>query len=287
MGGIGCLTSLFTDYSVERTLDVLVELGYDAIELNCDTDLPNFSAHVTADTPPQRRDAIRQAIEDSGLFLSSLCVHHSLMEADPRQRAAALDLACRSIDLAVDLGTDIVHIASGMMTRGHGEQEHWPWMADAARRCVEYGREKGVRVAIEAGVFPGLLVWNTESVLKLLDLAGCADLYVNFDPSHYQPAGDDCVATFRRLRDRIIHVHAKDGAGKRDTFSFPALNDGDVDWAGLCQVMIDTDYRGVISVEYEAHFFASGYDKDPLGAARQSKAFLDDVFADWLDRFRV
>ena len=79
-------------------------------------------------------------------------------------------------------------------------------------------------------------------------------------------------------------MHAKDGKwnGSREKFEFPALGDGDVDWQGLAKAMIDTEYDGYIAVEYEAHFFSRGYPKDPIGAAKQSKQFLDNVLADWL-----
>ena len=46
--------------------------------------------------------------------------------------------------------------------------------------------------------------------------------------------------------------------------------------------MVDTAYDGVVSVEYEAHFFAKGYNKDPVGSATQSKEFLCRVLQSWL-----
>ena len=93
---------------------------------------------------------------------------------------------------------------------------------------VEYGRRRGIRVGLEAGVFLGLIVWNTATVLELIDRVGYNDFYVNFDPSHYQSAGDNVVQTFQKLRERIIHVHAKDGRGTRQAFEFPLDVDSSV-----------------------------------------------------------
>ena len=281
MGGLGFHTSNFADYSIEQTVGILVDLGFDAIELNLES-CDNFAAHVLPDAPKQRRHEIQRVIDEAGLTLSSLSAHTFMTSADAGQRRVAIDFVNGSIDLACDLGTDIVHMASGFVPAGVSQEQAWDWLTDAVRRCVEHGRQRGVKVAMEAGVFAGLIVWNRQSMLELIDRVGCDDLYVNFDPSHYQPAGDDAVATFGKLRDRIVHMHAKDGSGKRDTFEFPPLGKGQVNWPGLAQAMIETEYRGYLSVEYEAHFFAKGYKKDPIGAARQSKAFLDEVFAKWL-----
>ena len=77
-------------------------------------------------------------------------------------------------------------------------------------------------------------------------------------------------------------IFAKDGRGTRQAFEFPPLGEGAVDWSGLARAMVETEYRGFIAVEYEAHFLAKGYPKHPIGAARQSKAFLDEVFSEWL-----
>ena len=281
MGGLSFHTSLFGDYSIEETVAILVDLGFNAIELNMESS-PDFHAHLTPDATPDERAAIVETIRRSGLCLSSLSPHCDMIPADERMRQEAIEYIHRSIDLAVDLGTDIVHIASGWITEEAGEDLCWQWMVEATRACVDYGRERDVKVAMEAGVFPGLIVWSPETLLKLIELVGYDDFYVNFDPSHFAAAGLDAVAAFLRLQDRIINVHAKDGRGGRDAFEFPALGDGDVDWPGLAQALIDIDYKGYVAVEYEAHFFSKGYPKDPPGAARQSKEFLDRVLADWL-----
>lgn len=281
MGRIGFHTSNFSDYSIEKTVEILVDLGFDAIELNLES-ADNFSAHVLPNASKQRRSEIRRVIEAAGLTLSSLSAHAFMTSANADQRKTAIAFVNDSIDLACDLGTDIVHMASGFVPQGATEEQAWSWLTDAVRQCVKHGQRHGVKVAMEAGVFPGLIVWNTQSMLELIDRVGHDDFYVNFDPSHYQPSGDDTVATFRKLRNRIIHMHAKDGSGNRDAFEFPPLGKGQVNWPGLVEAMIETDYRGCLSVEYEAHFFAKGYTKDPIGAARHSKSFLDEVFADWL-----
>jgi sugar phosphate isomerase/epimerase len=281
MRQLGFHTSLFCDISINKTANIIADLGFSAIELNMETS-PDFSAHVTSDVTRIQRRAISEAICTAGLTLSSLSAHCNMIEVDVQKRQLAERFVLDAIDLAADLGTDIVHLISGTMRDQVSENQYWQWMAQAVRRAVEYGRNCGVRVAIEAAVFPGFLVWNQASVIQLLERVACDDLYVNFDPSHYLVAGDDVVSTFKTLRPHIIHMHAKDATGERCKFEFPALGDGNVDWLGLVQAITDTRYDGCVSVEYEAHIFATGYDNDPFRAARNSSVFLHDAFGKWL-----
>jgi sugar phosphate isomerase/epimerase len=281
MRRLGVHSSLFHQFSVAETCDTLAQLGYGAIELNLE-DCEHFTAHTSAAATTADRAEIVRSIQKSGLHLSSISAHACLIDArDDARCAAQLNLA-GAIELAADLGTDIVHVISGFQQPGASEQQSWEWMTDAVRSAVERGRQRMIRIAVEAAVFPGFLVWNFESLQHLIERVDATDLYVNFDPSHFQAAGDDVVRAFETLRGRIIHMHAKDARGTRQRFEFPALGDGLVDWPGLANAMTRTRYDGTLSVEYEAHFFSKGYSGEPIAAARQSKEFLDRTLGQWL-----
>jgi sugar phosphate isomerase/epimerase len=271
-----------TDFSIEEAALILAEMGYQAIELNMET-APHFRPHVWPHLPSERRREIRHLLGDAGLALSSLSAHVSLIEVEAKTRQENVDFVKGAIDLAVDLGTDVVHVFSGIVPAGASEGRCWQWLADGLCECLDFASERSVMIAVEAAAFPGFLVWNLSSICRLIDLVGRQDLYVNFDPSHYLVAGDDVVEAFRRLRPRIVHMHAKDARGSREKFEFPPLGKGEVDWAELADAMLESNYDGYISVEYEAHVFGSGYESDPVVAARQSKAFLDGLLSRWLE----
>lgn len=285
VGGISFHSSAFTDYSIEQAAQILAEIGYQAIELNMET-APHFRPHVLADLPSERRREIRQVLLEAELSLSSLSAHVSLIEAETKKRQENLEFVKGAVDLAADLGANVVHVISGIVPADTSVQQCWQWLVDGLRDCLDYANARGVRVAVEAAVFPGFLVWNLSSISKLIDLIGREELYVNFDPSHYLVAGDNVLDAFHRLRPRVMHMHAKDARGTRGKFEFPPLGKGEVDWAGLTDIMLKTNYDGHISVEYEAHEFGSGYESDPVAAARQSKTFLDKVLSPWLNSGR-
>ena len=84
-----------------------------------------------------------------------------------------------------------------------------------------------------------------------------ANFGVNYDPSHMALHYNAVPWTVQQLAPRIFHCHVKDVAGvpgkvMGDTFLFPFLGEGRVDWPGFFRAMREIDYTGVLSVEFEA-----------------------------------
>ena len=80
--------------------------------------------------------------------------------------------------------------------------------------------------------------------------------------------------TIHQLAERIFHCHVKDTAGVPgkvlgDTFLFPFLGEGRVDWSGFFSAMKQIGYQGCLSVEFEAFdYFDVTLKKDLTRAAQ-------------------
>jgi sugar phosphate isomerase/epimerase len=224
---IGVFAVLFGDKPFEETLDYLVELGVEAVEIG--TGAYPGNAHcdpVVLLNNAARLEAFRQAIDRRGLTISALSCHGNPLHPDEgiRQRHHAVFLD--TVALAQRLQVQTVITFSGC-PGGHpnATQPNWivaPWPPEFAamldwqwkQSVTPYWQETarlcqaaGVRVAIE--MHPNFVVYNPETMLRLSSIApgtiGC-----NFDPSHMFWQGIDPVAAIRALGDRIYHVHAKD-----------------------------------------------------------------------------
>jgi sugar phosphate isomerase/epimerase len=224
---IGVFAVLFGDKPFEETLDYLVELGVEAVEIG--TGAYPGNAHcdpVALLNNAARLEAFRQAIDRRGLAISALSCHGNPLHPDEgirlRHHAVFLD----TVALAQRLEVQTVITFSGC-PGGHpnATQPNWivaPWPPEFAamldwqwkESVTPYWQETarlcqaaGVRVAIE--MHPNFVVYNPETMLRLSSIApgtiGC-----NFDPSHMFWQGIDPVAAIRALGDRIYHVHAKD-----------------------------------------------------------------------------
>ena len=253
----------------------IARAGYGGVELNAET-LPWAGPHVTPALSAADRRAIRRAAAEVGVAITSVSAHVGLVDADPAARRAAIEHSKGCADLALDLGTNVIHGLSGTVPAGVSEGEAWEWALAAVAEIAEYCAMRGVRFGVEPVV--GMLVHDAASLGRLLAaLPGCA-VGVNFDPSHFQVAGDDPAEVARRFGDRIVAVHLKDAKGTPEHFEFPPLGLGAVDFAALAGALRAAGYEGALAVEYEAHVFG-GYALAEEEILEQSLAFVRRHFA--------
>jgi L-ribulose-5-phosphate 3-epimerase len=267
---IACHTWSFAKQPLREVFPALRALGFDGIELNAEP-LPDAPPHVTPAMPQAERREIRAMLDRTGLVVSSISAHVSLIEADPVAREAAVAYTRGCIDLAVEFGAKIVHAFSGAAPAGADPNLAWSWLQRSMHDSASYAAEHGVQFAVEAAV--GRLVSTTKDLDRLFDIVDLP-VYVNFDPSHLYLAGEDVADSIRRLGARIVHVHVKDA--RRDStaggFSFPPLGEGSIDFDAFFAALRETGYRGFYSLEDEAHDF--GYPVDPVGRARSGLEFV-------------
>jgi sugar phosphate isomerase/epimerase len=270
---LGCHTIAFHSFSLEHAVDEIANLGYNAIELNAETNwaLP----HVTPQMPAQERRRIARLIRERGLEVSSICAHTSLIREGEVEGKASIDFMKGCIELAADFDTRIVHAISGPVVGGGrlGERREplWELLVDRVSQLIDYSEGHHVVFAFEAGV--NQMVATGDDMEQLTNCLGPKHLYVNLDPSHPVLYGEDPAELVRKYgRNRIVHVHAKDGKGKPGNFQFPPLGLGSVDFRSFFGALVAIGYEGYVSVEYEGELF--GYTRDPVTALRSARDFL-------------
>lgn len=224
---IGVFAVLFGKKPFEETLDYLVELGVEAIEIGTGAYPGNAHCDPAALLRSDRKlEAFRQAISRRGLTISALSCHGNPLHPQARLAREHHDVFMRTLELAHRLEVETVITFSGCPAGDpKGAQPNWivsPWPPEFAQMLAWQWKERvrpywketaracraaGVRVAIE--MHPNFVVYNPETMLQLRDIAprviGC-----NFDPSHMFWQGVDVVTAIRTLGDAIYHVHAKD-----------------------------------------------------------------------------
>ena len=224
---IGVFAVVFGDKPFEDTLDHLVELGVEAVEIG--TGAYPGSAHCDPARLIANERALkvfRDAVHRRGLVISALSCHGNPLHPQTRVARAHHRVFMQTIELARRLDVQTIITFSGCPPGDpraaqpnwivspwppeFAEMLEWQWKSrvtpywkEAARAC----RSAGVRVAVE--MHPNFVVYNPETMLRLREIAprviGC-----NFDPSHMFWQGIDPVTAIRTLGDAIYHVHAKD-----------------------------------------------------------------------------
>ena len=224
---LGVFAVLFGERPLEETLDALVDLGIEAVEIG--TGAYPGSAHCEPGellSSGKRLAAFRDAFGNRDLTISALSCHGNPLHADRRIARAHHNVFLETMLLARKLDVNTVITFSGCPPADpRATQPNWivaPWPPEFAKaldwqwkeRVIPYWTQvakacdsAGVRVAIE--MHPNFVVYNPDTMLRLRAIAprviGC-----NFDPSHMFWQGIDPVLAIRAIGDAIYHVHAKD-----------------------------------------------------------------------------
>ena len=237
---IGCLADGFrTD--VRSALKKAKALGLQGVQVYA------TGGEVSPDmTSAQRREFV-DFVKSNGLVLSALCGEIGSF-ADPQDRAQKIELSRRILDLAVELGTNIVTTHVGTIPEDKNNKDY-EMIQSACYELAQYADSMNAHFALETGK-------ETCVVLKeFLDTLGSTGVAVNFDPANlWMCIQDDPVAGVYTLKDYIVHTHAKDGVpdptarwGWREL----PLGEGGVDFPNYLKALKEIGYRGFLTIERE------------------------------------
>ncbi|MWC27904.1 sugar phosphate isomerase/epimerase family protein [Paenibacillus sp. MMS18-CY102] len=220
------------------------------------------------------RQEWKQYIASLGLQVSALVGDlggHGFQ--DKRANAEKIEKSKRILDLAVELGTNVVTTHIGIIPEDRN-CEVYESMHLACKELSSYASSMNAYFAIETGPEPALRLKH------FLDGLGSKGVSVNFDPANMvMVTGDDPVQGVYTLKDYIVHTHAKDGIRLRevdpreiygalgfdgmdheklakqaelgDAFREVPLGQGGVDWPAYLQALKAIGYAGYLTIERE------------------------------------
>jgi L-ribulose-5-phosphate 3-epimerase len=206
------------------------------------------------------RKELKDYISSLGLEISALCGDlggHGFQ--DRKMNPQKIEKSKRILDLAVDLGTNIVTTHIGIIP----EDPAAPVFESMQKACEElgvYAKSLNAYFAIETG---------PETSLRLktfLDTLSTNGVSVNFDPANMvMVTGDDPVEGVKLLKDYIIHTHVKDGVRNkpvdpRDVYGTLGYGGG-VDHEQIAKMVTEGEYfrelpLGEGKVDFPSYFAA-------------------------------
>ena len=211
---------------------------------------------------PEKQKAFLQLCRDNNLVISALCGDLGKGFTDPALNPSLIERSKRIVDLAKELGTDIVTTHIGTVPED-SSCDTYKIMQAACHELAEYADSVDAHFAVETGPEPAV---RLKSFLDTLHSTGVA---VNLDPANLTMCvQDDAVQAVYTLRDYIVHTHAKDGislAGDRSTLNSEAairaaagerwlelpLGQGGADWPNYLKALNDIGYKGFLTIERE------------------------------------
>lgn len=211
---------------------------------------------------PEKQKAFLQLCRDNDLVISALCGDLGKGFTDPALNPDLIERSKRIVDLAKELGTDIVTTHIGTVPED-SSCDTYKIMQEACHELAEYADSVNAHFAVETGPEPAV---RLKAFLDTLHSTGVA---VNLDPANLTMCvQDDAVQAVYTLRDYIVHTHAKDGislVGDRTALNSEAairaaagerwlelpLGQGGVDWPNYLKALNDIGYKGFLTIERE------------------------------------
>jgi len=261
MFALGYNTNGLAHHRLLEAVDLIADIGYTALALTPDVgQLDPF--HCSAEEVAAVREAcgergLRISVETGARFLMDPERKHfpTLLEDSAADRRRRVDFLRRSIDLARELGAEVVSIWSGQAPGGElagADPEratvHWDRLAEGLEPVLAHARQSGIDLAFEPE--PGMFVERPGEYLALLEHLGSAGecLWLTLDVGHLVVTGDLPVSDeIRALKSRIRNVHLDDCP--RGVHLHGPFGSGDLDLQDTISALLEVNYEGIASVE--------------------------------------
>jgi len=249
-------TNGLSDHRLGDALALLAHHGYDGVALTLD----HQHLDPSATDLPARADAVRRDLERHGLsvvvetggrfVLDPMRKHEpTLLSDDGRDRRLAL--LRTAVQVAADLGSDVVHLWSGRRPDDVSPVVAWDRLVAGCAELLPFAARHGVRFAFEPE--PGMLVDRLAGWERLREALGRHPAFgLTLDLGHCVCLEDDPVADcVRRAGTDLLHVQVEDM--RRGVHEHLPFGEGELDLPAALAALHEIDFAGLVSVELPRH----------------------------------
>ncbi len=252
-------TNAYTRFELTDAVDRIADHGYTGVEILADTPhayLPEFD--------DEDIETLSETLSETGLSVSNINANTvtgyyddappsaffdpTIITDDEQEREWRIEYTKSAIDLAVELDSPSVCLATGRPLPGNPPERAREYLLDSLVAITDYAESAGVDVGIEFE--PELLVECTDEVLALIDDVDSDALGVNMDVGHAAVYGEDPAESIRKCAGNITGVHLEDIAGGRRGKHYHLIpGAGDLDFEAMFEALGDIGYDGFATME--------------------------------------
>ncbi len=159
--------------------------------------------------------AARREVENRGMTIPMLCCSPDFTHPDPEFRRRQIELELGWIDMAEALGARFCRVLSGQRRPDVSREDGIRYAAESIKACLPHAAAAGVTLIIENHYKDNY--WQYPEFAQRMDvfcdlIAQIDDPHfgVNYDPSNTLLAGEDPLELLRRVKHRVVTMHASD-----------------------------------------------------------------------------
>jgi sugar phosphate isomerase/epimerase len=238
----------FFEWGVEKAAD----LGYEFVEpmVHWGRELLSEAGYFHSVSMLDDPWRIRQACERAGIKLSGLSAHCPLCKPD-----ISVNYLKQAVRFAAECGAPVVNTDEGPKPRWTSSDEDHMLMRYTLREAADVAERRGIKIGLE----PHQQYSKTVAGLdRIYALVASPAIGINFDTGNSYLGGEDPLAWLAHVKDRLVHLHAKDisveqSASERGKVTGTpvgcACGDGVIDWPQVIAICRSLPHDLVFSVE--------------------------------------
>jgi sugar phosphate isomerase/epimerase len=240
------------DKPFEWGIDKAAELGFEYVEpmVHWGRELLSEAGYFHSVSMLDDPHRIRRACQRAGIKLSGLSAHAPLCRPE-----AGLDYLKQAVRFAAECGAPVVNTDEGTKQSWTTAAEDDVLMRYSLKEVAAVAEARGILIGLE----PHQQYSKTCAGLDhIYGLVHSPAIGINFDTGNAYLAGEDPIKWLQHVKDRLVHLHAKDISivhsekerGKvTGTPVGCACGDGVIDWAKVIEVCKTAPRDIVLSVE--------------------------------------
>jgi sugar phosphate isomerase/epimerase len=240
------------DKPFEWGVEKAAQLGYEYIEpwVHLGRELMSEAGYYESVSMSDDPYRVKRACEKAGIKLSGLSSHTPLCKPD-----ISLNYLKQAIRFAAECGAPVVNTDEGPKPVWTSEAEDHVLMRYVLREAAAVAEPRGILIGLEPHQQYSK---SPEGLDKIYSLVNSPAIGINFDTGNSYLAGHDPIAWLKSVKDRLVHVHAKDisiqhsKAERGKVTGTPAgcaCGEGVIDWKKVIQVCKGAKRDIVLSVE--------------------------------------
>jgi sugar phosphate isomerase/epimerase len=268
-------TNAFKKYSLEEAMRMIAEIGYEGIELLCD------SPHAYPPTFHEKEiKSFKDQIAKFKLQISNLnaftlysitdVYHPSWIEDDKELRELRIIHTINCIKLAKKIGAKNLSTEPGgpINERITNVKYLEKLFMEGLNRISPIAEEENVKILIEPE--PGLLLENSNQFLDFIKNLNTNHIRLNFDIGHFFCVGEDPAEIIYKLCEYIEHFHLADIASNR-THNHLIPGEGSINFRAVLKTIETIGFKGFVTVELYP------YQDNPKEAAKRAYEYLNEI----------
>jgi len=157
----------------------------------------------------------RKIANDAGLAIPMLCASPDFTHPDKQFRDEQIALQKGWIDMCAELGGQYCRVLSGQRRPEVSREDGLRYAAESIQACLPHAASRGVTLILENHYKDNYwehpeFAQKMDVYCDLVDRVHSPNFGVNYDPSNTILAGEDPLELLRRVKHRVVTMHASD-----------------------------------------------------------------------------